>query len=158
ANNWFNNRSHVPTPVLNRSVFGGSIGGPIMKDRAFFFYNYEGLRDITGASVVRTVPLASLGAGQVRYQQTIGGVTSIATLSTADMNALFPDVKENPAALAALAAAASKFPANDFTVGDSKPNQLMNTAGFRFNAPITSNNNVNTARFDFNLTSSQTVF
>ncbi|MBA4183243.1 MAG: hypothetical protein H0X49_04435 [Acidobacteria bacterium] len=34
-----------PRPKLIRNTFGGAIGGPIIKDRAFFFYSYEGRRD-----------------------------------------------------------------------------------------------------------------
>jgi Carboxypeptidase regulatory-like domain len=42
ANDFFNNRSGVERPKLLRNLFGGSVGGPIAEDRAFFFYNYEG--------------------------------------------------------------------------------------------------------------------
>ena len=45
ANDFFNNRAGLPRPELRRDLFGGSLGGPIIKDRAFFFYNYEGRRD-----------------------------------------------------------------------------------------------------------------
>ena len=65
ANNFFNNLAGVERPSLSRKVFGGAIGGPIKKDRAFFFYSYEGQRQQQGISVVRTVPLAHLGLGTV---------------------------------------------------------------------------------------------
>ena len=45
ANDWFNNRDGVPVPPLVHNLFGGSLGGPIMKDKAFFFYSYEGQRE-----------------------------------------------------------------------------------------------------------------
>ena len=45
ANEFFLNRAGVPRKKLIRNVFGGSVGGPIKKDRIFFFYNYEGRRD-----------------------------------------------------------------------------------------------------------------
>ena len=41
ANSWFNNRSGVDKTVLNRNQFGASLGGPIKKDRVFYFFNYE---------------------------------------------------------------------------------------------------------------------
>ena len=41
ANDFFNNRSGIPRPKLLRNVFGGSLEGPIVKDRFFFFFNYE---------------------------------------------------------------------------------------------------------------------
>ena len=47
ANNWFNNRSGVARQPLNRNQFGFSFGGPIKKDRVFFFFNYEKRLDRT---------------------------------------------------------------------------------------------------------------
>ena len=41
ANDFFNNRSGIERPALIRNTFGGAIGGPIVKDRFFFFYSYE---------------------------------------------------------------------------------------------------------------------
>ncbi|MGH9906748.1 MAG: hypothetical protein ACRD8U_14330, partial [Pyrinomonadaceae bacterium] len=141
---FFNNRSGIPRATLLRNVFGGSIGGPIKKDRIYFFYNYEGRRDASQASVVRTVPLPSLGRGEVRYENVSGGIT---TLTADDINTLFPDVGVNPAGLAVLAAAASRFPANDTTTGDG-----LNTGGFRFNAPTPLEWNTHIGRLDFDLT------
>jgi len=70
ANDFFNNRSGVKRPKLLRNVFGGSLEGPIVKDRFFFFYNYEGRRDAREASAVRIVPLPSLGRGELRFRTT----------------------------------------------------------------------------------------
>jgi len=53
ANNFFNNLAGVERPSLARNTFGGSIGGPIIKDRAFFFYSYEGQREKKDESVTR---------------------------------------------------------------------------------------------------------
>src|SRR5262249_8124423 len=134
ANDFFNNRVGLPKPQLVRHNFGGALGGPMVKNRAFFFYSYERQTRVTQSSVVRVVPLSSLGQGLLRYPNPSGGVT---TLTTAQLNTIFPNIPGgmNPLAAAALGAAAAKYPANDFTVGDSTPSRLLNTAGFRFNAP-----------------------
>src|SRR5215813_1048435 len=44
ANDWFANHSGVPQPELRQNDFGGVLGGPIRKDKLFFFGSYEGLR------------------------------------------------------------------------------------------------------------------
>ncbi len=151
ANDFFNNRIGLKRPVLLRNVFGGAIGGPIIKERAFFFYSYEGRRDASQSPVgPQTVPLASLGRGELRYRNPGGTIT---TLTTAQLNTVFPLVGINPLAVSALAAAATQYPANDFTIGDG-----LNTAGFRFNAPLPVKNNSHSARFDFNLTGAQKLF
>jgi len=45
ANDWGN--TAAPKPPLHRNQFGGSVGGPIIHDRTFFFLSYSGLRQIT---------------------------------------------------------------------------------------------------------------
>ncbi|HLL14635.1 MAG TPA: TonB-dependent receptor [Pyrinomonadaceae bacterium] len=161
SNDFFNNRSGIERPTLIRNTFGGALGGPIIKDRAFFFYSFEGRRDRSQTSVLSRVPLASLGRGELRYENAQGGIT---TLTAANIAQIFPGLNGvNPAAQAVFAAAAARYPANDFgSTGDSFRGAgglvLLNTAGYRFNAsqPIDLNSHV--ARFDLNLTKNQTVF
>lgn len=157
ANSFFNNLSGVERPSLARDTFGGSVGGPIIKDRAFFFYSYEGQREQQDVSVVRIVPLASLGAGQLRFFGAApgdpAGTNRLITLSTAQLNQIYSGVGINPAAVSVLGGAASRYAANDTSVGDG-----INTGGFRFNAPTTVDENTHIARFDFNLTDKQTLF
>ena len=157
ANDFFNNRSGVERPALIRNTYGGSIGGPILKNRLFFFYSYEARKDRSQTSAVRTVPLASLGRGELRFVNPSGGIT---TVNAAQISTATNGVGVSPLAQAALAAAAAKYPANEFgTTGDSPSGStLLNTAGYRFNVsqPIDLNSHV--ARFDYKITDAQTLF
>jgi len=44
ANDWFNNKTNTPRPFANSNQWGGSFGGPIVKNKLFFFFDSEGLR------------------------------------------------------------------------------------------------------------------
>src|ERR1700741_2444211 len=44
AKDWFSNFNHLPKPADRQNDFGGVFGGPILKDKSFFFFSYEGLR------------------------------------------------------------------------------------------------------------------
>jgi hypothetical protein len=61
ANNFFSNASGTPKPATRQHDFGGTLGGPIIKDKTFFFFSYEGLRLRTPQAGVPTqVPSAEL--------------------------------------------------------------------------------------------------
>lgn len=156
ANDYFNNLAGVARPQLIRNLFGGRLSGPIVKDRLFFFYNYEGMREAKSTSVVRLVPLPSLGQGTIRFSDNLGNLVSLnatqinALTSTSTAGVVSQVVDVNPVALAALASAAARYPANDTTVGDG-----LNTGGYRFNAPAPIEQNTHTARFDWVATSDQ---
>jgi hypothetical protein len=63
ANNWFSNASDTPLPARRYNLFGGTIGGPIKRDRTFFFFDYEGLRDVNAATYRAGVPSAAMRQG-----------------------------------------------------------------------------------------------
>ena len=83
ANDWFANHDGAPRPFENNNQYAASIGGPIVKDKAFFFVGTEGLRYILGTSNQIFVPttafqgavlsnLASVGeAAQIPFYQNI---------------------------------------------------------------------------------------
>ena len=56
ANNYFNNQSGTPRPFDNANQWAASIGGPIKKDKTFFFVDYEGLRVVLPTSVNTNIP------------------------------------------------------------------------------------------------------
>jgi hypothetical protein len=63
ANNFFSNALGAPKPVRKRNQFGAAVGGPIVKNRTFWFADYEGLREREGVPRVRQVPTAAQKAG-----------------------------------------------------------------------------------------------
>lgn len=55
ANNYFLNAAHVPRPPYQRNQFGGTLGGPIVKDRVWFFVSYQGSRERNGTSLLNSI-------------------------------------------------------------------------------------------------------
>ena len=55
ANNFFTNRVGSPRPVLNQNQFGGTLGGPIVKNKLLFFTSYQGTRQVNGVSSIVTM-------------------------------------------------------------------------------------------------------
>jgi hypothetical protein len=166
ANTWFNNLVGVPRAPLIRNQFGGNVGGPIKRDKLFFFFNLADSRIVQSRSEERTVPLAAsyggLLAGELNYINDGAdcGDSSrintqpgcISTLSAAQVAALDPgkiglDMPE-------LAFIASRYPvANDLSQGDG-----VNTGGYRFNTPFPDNRLTYVTRVDYNLTQTQKIF
>ena len=56
ANNFFNNRAGRPKPDFGQNQFGGTFGGRLVRDRTFFFGDYQGLRIEAGQTYLSTVP------------------------------------------------------------------------------------------------------
>ncbi len=69
ANAWQNNRTGVVKGLFQLNQFGGAIGGPIRKNKLFFFFNYEGLRQGSAIQSLATVPTALQAAGN--FSQTL---------------------------------------------------------------------------------------
>lgn len=148
ANDFFLNSSGVKRAKLIRNVFGAAFGGPIIKDKLFFFANYEGRRDASEANVSRTVPSNELRNGVIKYKNKSGQIVS---LGAAEIAALDPaHIGLNPAVLTVF----KQYPApNDNTLGDG-----INFLGFRFTSPITVKFNTYFARFDYNLSDKHNLF
>lgn len=73
ANDWFNKHTELSAGLPNipgkviRNTFGGSLGGPIFKDRLFFFGTYEGQRLAENQQIQRNVPSDNMRDGVVLY-------------------------------------------------------------------------------------------
>ena len=65
ANNWFNNASPTPTPIppVHRQNYGGTFGGPIIKNKTFFFFDWDGTRSSSMGTYMAGVPSAAERTG-----------------------------------------------------------------------------------------------
>ncbi|HEV2274421.1 MAG TPA: carboxypeptidase regulatory-like domain-containing protein, partial [Acidobacteriaceae bacterium] len=63
ANDFFSNRAGLPRANFRFNQFGGTVGGPIKRDKTFFFFAYEGLRWVQSGSAVGTLPTAAQRTG-----------------------------------------------------------------------------------------------
>jgi len=77
ANDYFNNEAGLARPVLKRNQFGGTLGGPIIKDRTFFFFGYQGQRQnsITVGNVLQVYTTQEL-AGNFSQSPQVAGVAA----------------------------------------------------------------------------------
>ena len=176
ANNWFNNAKGInpitdakvaPRPVLIRNQFGGRIGGPIIKNRTFFNFTYEGQRQIQGNPENALVYTATARQGIFRYYLgarntnasstttpptvDIGGnpvqpATATGPLQAANLFATDPARIPDPTGAVNAMLKYMPLP-NNFLIGDG-----LNTAGYAWNVPTTVNGNRYVLRADHQLT------
>ena len=136
ANSWTNNRLGLKRPELKDNRFGFSLGGPILKEKLFFFGNYEGRRLPGSTSVTRLVPTDTLRTGTLRFRDASGAVFSI-NPRTFDPRSL----GANPHILSYL----QRFPApNNFSFGDG-----LNTGGFTTDIPTYLKQDYGVLRLDY---------
>ncbi len=107
ARNFFQSANPVK-PDYRRNQFGGTLGGPLAKDRTFLFVDYQGQRQAIGRTVTSTVPTALQRQGI--FTQAIAGrvpviydpATTLGATRTAFAGATFPLARMDPVALALL--------------------------------------------------------
>ncbi len=75
ANNWFNNQNGLPRAPRKQNLFGGTVGGPILHDKTFFFFDYQGTRTRSGSTVRAGVPSAAERQGDFSELCTRAGGT-----------------------------------------------------------------------------------
>jgi len=179
ANDYFHKHAELQNgepnrpPRLLRNTFGGSFGGPIKKDRAFFFLSYEGQRTRESLQVRHPVASAALRDGVIQYQCTdpaacpggsVAGVSGTQHSFSAGFNGLGPaqiaSMDPNCTANGACPWGPGVDPNSLATMNQSplpNSNQLgdgFNYQAFTFSAATPSKLDTYVARLDYNLTSS----
>jgi Carboxypeptidase regulatory-like domain len=167
ANTWFGNSAGVPRAPLIRNQFGGQAGGPILKNKLFFFFNFYDSRTIQSAAEETIVPLPTYSSGIISYilNNPTSGSTActgasrenttpecIGTLTAAQTKALDPQGIGFSSVIQSFLT--SRYPApNDLNAGDG-----VNTAGFRFNAPTPTFETNYVAKIDYTLNKTMRLF
>jgi hypothetical protein len=142
ANNWFSNRAGLARENLIRNQYGASLGGPMVKNRAFFFANWEDRKDRSAAAQSRIVPTQSYRDGIIQLRTSAG----IQTLTAAEIRRVDP---LNIGASQYMLDMMKQYPLpNDLLNGGDRG---LNFATYRFNAPLTRNDRAYVAKADFNL-------
>ena len=128
ANTFFNKRSNLPVSYLNRNQFGGSVGGPIKRDKLFFYTNYEAFRQKQQVAQNYTIPVRSdLLTGNFRYVSTTSGSVQQANVLQLAGLSIDPAVQS-----AILSQYPSPDKVNSYDSGDSRADRILNTARYRF--------------------------
>ena len=142
ANTWFNNYAGVPRQPLVRNQFGASVGGKIIPDRVFYFFNYEQRQDASGISQLRAVPSDTLRQGIFLFNS--GGKTQ--TLQSSDITKVDPlNLGPDPEILNVL----NQYPhGNDPSYGEDGG---LNFSGYRFNAPFHRSDHALVGKIDVNI-------
>ena len=124
-----------------------------MKDKLFFFYSFDGRRQLSQSSVVRTVPLASMGQGILRYCESVGRDHDL-DHSTVEYS-LSGSRHESGRHIAPWRRPRRNIQPMTLLPVIAPAAAVLNTAGYRFNAPTPVSLTQHWAKFDLNITNNQ---
>lgn len=150
ANSWSNNRAGITKAEQKDNRYGARLGGPILRNKTFFFGMFEGRSFQQAFDRARVVPTASLRRGVLRFRDAAGNIVNW-DLATSRLCGPANSLPCDPRSLGlspSVQSLWSLLPAgNDPTLGDG-----LNTIGFRtsVSAPLRSRYGV--LRLDHNLT------
>src|SRR5579872_5967805 len=163
ANDWFNENAEVAQglpnkpPFLLRNTFGATFGGPIEKNRLFYFLAYEGQRTRENLQVTRVVPSAALRNGSITYSCTQDPTcpsSGTYTLTASDLAKMDPNCSklgtcpQGPGANPGVMQIFQQYPQpNTTSVGDGYDFQ-----GFTFSSPLPAKLDTYVAKVDYNIT------
>jgi hypothetical protein len=166
ANEWQNNLDNLGKAQLQQNIYGGGIGGPVVKNKTFFFAQIQALRARSSAATSRTVYTATARTGILRYVK--GGRNQPAGTSTASVDSAgnpLPGLSIGTYNIATndpqhigldptmLAEIKNEPLPNTFTVGDG-----LNTAGYTFSAQASERQHDQTIKIDQIVNGKNTVY
>jgi outer membrane receptor protein involved in Fe transport len=164
ANNFFQNRAGAAKPPHVQNQFGGNFSGPVVKNRAFFFFNYEGTRIRKGVTRLGNVPLPNERIGDFSPTAAAANKTTYATI-----------VDRVGDCIPLIAGVPQPFPGNKIPAGCIDPlakkifglvpgfnvvpgSGALNISNFIRSPGIVDDTDSYTARVDWQATSSDSVF
>ncbi len=173
---WFNRNTNLnardffqgpPTPGFNRNQFGGTVGGPVIKDKLFLFGDYEGLRQkIPGSPEYATVPTNLMRQGDFSELLTTTGTGYPTTFTILDPSTgaqfmgsgsqpnVIPSNRLNPVGLAYINA----FPEPNCTAAQDPGNCFSVFHNYKNTRKLIENWNNFDIRADYILNSSNSFF
>jgi hypothetical protein len=144
ANSFFNNRVGTPIPHLNQNQIGGKVGGPVLKNKLFFYFNYEAYRQKQQSTYNYAVLTPNARNGIF----TLSNGTQVNVLNL--MN-----VAPNSVMTGIMAKVPTAY--NNYNVGDSSSALLRNTAGYQFNVRNNRTRDNITGKLDYSLSTKNSL-
>ncbi|HET9265079.1 MAG TPA: carboxypeptidase-like regulatory domain-containing protein [Vicinamibacterales bacterium] len=153
-------------PKLDKDTFGGSFGGPVRRNRMFFFGNYEALREKSESPVVRAVPSDSFRDGILMYECAVPSACPGGSVQGLQSPHSVPAGWHGltPAQIAAIdpLGIGPSLAASEYFKQYPSPNEPgldgRNIMDFRFAAPIENEFNTFIGRYDWRMTDKQSLF
>ncbi|MCU1330303.1 MAG: hypothetical protein JWN34_5673, partial [Bryobacterales bacterium] len=166
ANEWQNNLDNLGKAQLQQNIYGGGIGGPIKRNKTFFFGEIQLLNARSSAAVTRTVYTASARQGELRYVKGGRNLAAGVAGASVDLNGnVLPGVNVGTYNIATSdpgrlgldptiqgLMGASPLP-NNFSVGDG-----LNTAGYSFGANASERQHDQTVKIDHVINDRNTIY
>ena len=160
GNEWFHKNDQISRGQPNRptkyimNTFGGSLGGPVLKNRLFFFFNYEGQRTATNATVAAITPSATFLAGQLGYKAVDGSFVLLTEAQIAQLDTGCTQCGGVPGVDQAMLTYLGTEPASTVLgAGDG-----VNFGSYNFSSPEPGSLNTSIGKIDYILNSKNHIF
>lgn len=164
SNDFFSDRHGLPKPKYNQNQFGANLGGPIVKNKLFFFFDYEGTRIKQGVLRTSTVPLPNERTGDfspataarlgLKYPTIYDPTTCQPAFSGSNCQAFANNQVPQTSLDSTMQKLMALFPQPNTTTAGSPPD-LNN---YIRNAPLTDFENNYDARVDWDPSSADSIF